>query len=121
LDAFSNNACACLVAVAKAGCCGAPLLKQRRADLLRHILEALVPPVLVAAQPTREQRLRRHDDVGSGLDVFAIGIVDAGRRAGFPDGGIEAQAVEHAETLILRFRYRPVRKAPILGGGSGPR
>ena len=49
------------------------------ADPLRHVLDPLAPPFLVIAQPAPEQRLRRHDDVGSGRDIFAIGVVAAGR------------------------------------------
>ena len=51
---------------------------QCQADLLRHILEILAPPILMGAQPAFEYRLRRDDDVGPGPDILAVGAVLTG-------------------------------------------
>jgi len=75
-------------------------LYQRSADLLRHVLDVLAPPILVGAQPAFEHRLRRHDDVGLGLDIFTVGAIATGLLAVGAELGIEAQAVERAEAFV---------------------
>ena len=76
------------------------LVLQRRADLLRHVLDVVVPPLLVGVQPSFEQRLRRDDDMRPRLDILPIGAILASLLAVLPDHGVEAQPVKHAEAFV---------------------
>jgi hypothetical protein len=53
----------------------------------------------VGAQPAHEQRLRRHDDTGLGLDILAVGAVLTSFLSGLPNIGVELQAIEHAKSF----------------------